>query len=159
METPSTRVRARAATSADFRVLVEFNLSMARESEGLELDRARLERGVEAALADPGRGFYLVAELDGAPSGCLLVTAEWSDWRNGWAWWIQSVYVMPAARRQGVYSALHQRVLELAAERGDVVALRLYVERNNLPAQATYRRQGMQESHYLMFEATRPPGR
>jgi GNAT superfamily N-acetyltransferase len=159
MESPSSRVRARAATSADFRVLVEFNLSMARESEGLELDRARLERGVEAALADPGRGFYLVAEFDGAPSGCLLVTAEWSDWRNGWAWWIQSVYVMPAARRHGVYSALHRRVLELARERGDVVALRLYVERNNLPAQATYRRLGMQESHYLMFEASEPPGR
>ncbi len=159
METSSSRVRARAATSADFRVLVEFNLSMARESEGLELDRARLERGVEAALADPGRGFYLVAEFDGAPSGCLLVTAEWSDWRNGWAWWIQSVYVMSAARRHGVYSALHGRVLELARERGDVVSLRLYVERNNLSAQATYRRLGMQESHYLMFEASEPPGR
>lgn len=159
MERTSRKVLARAATSADFRVLVEFNLSMARETEGLELDRARLERGVEAALADSGRGFYLVAELDGAPSGCLLVTAEWSDWRNGWAWWIQSVYVMPAARRHGVYRALHARVLELARERGDVVALRLYVERNNLPAQATYRQLGMHESHYRMFEAAEPPGR
>lgn len=159
MDASSKGLRARPAVSADFRVIVEFNLSMARESEGLELDRARLERGVEAVLSDPSKGFYLMADVDGAPSGCLLVTGEWSDWRNGWAWWIQSVYVMPAARRRGVYSALHGRVLELAAERGDVVSLRLYVDRNNLPAQATYRRLGMEESHYLMFEASRPPGR
>lgn len=152
-------VRARPAVSADFRVIVEFNLSMARESEGLELDRAKLERGVEAALSDPAKGVYLVADVDGAPSGCLLVTSEWSDWRNGWAWWIQSVYVMPAARRRGVYRALHERVLELARERGDVVSLRLYVDRNNLPAQSTYRKLGMEASHYLMFEAVEAPRR
>lgn len=149
----------RRATSADAPTLVRFNREMARESEGLELDPAKLERGVRAALGDPARGFYLMAELDGAPAGCLMVTREWSDWRDGWAWWIQSVYVAHEARRRGVYRALHGKVLELARAAGDVVALRLYVERENLRAQATYRSLGMGESHYLMFEALQAPGR
>lgn len=152
-EAETAAVLVRRAEPRDAPILVEFNAAMARETEELELDRARLALGVGAALGDAGRGFYLLAELGAAALGCLMVTREWSDWRNGWIWWIQSVYVAPHGRRRGVYSALHRRVLELARREGDVVGLRLYVERKNLPAQATYRRLGMQPSHYELFEA------
>jgi GNAT superfamily N-acetyltransferase len=153
MTTNPGQVRVREARAGDAALLIDFNAAMALETEGLTLEREILARGVRAALGDAARGFYCVAELDGRPAGCLMITREWSDWRNGWAWWIQSVYVAPHARRRGVYAALHEHVLALARRAGDVVALRLYVERSNLPAQATYVRQGMAASHYLMFEA------
>jgi GNAT superfamily N-acetyltransferase len=141
----------RAATPADFELLVTFNAAMALETEGKRLDPERLRAGVQAALADPLRGRYLVAEHDGRAAGALLLTREWSDWRNGWFWWIQSVYVAPQARRAGVYRALHAEALRHAAEAG-AVGVRLYVDRGNSGAQRTYERLGMQPSHYVFYE-------
>jgi ribosomal protein S18 acetylase RimI-like enzyme len=121
-------------------------------TEGRSLDREVLGRGVERALGDPSRGSYYVAELGDRVAGCLLVTREWSDWRDGWFWWIQSVYVHPDFRGRGVYSSLHEEVRAAARGAGDVVGLRLYVERHNERAQRTYRRLGMRDAGYLVFE-------
>jgi GNAT superfamily N-acetyltransferase len=144
----------RAALAEDAAVLAEFNAAMARETEDRELDLRLLGSGVERALSDPTRGRYWVAEVEGRIVGCLLVTVEWSDWRDGWFWWIQSVYVAPAWRGIGVYGALHEHVRNLARAAGDVVGIRLYVDRENSRAQRTYRRYGMLETGYLLFEET-----
>lgn len=141
----------RPAAPSDAALLADFNLAMARETEGLELDPRVLARGVSAALADPAKGEYRICELDGVPCAALLITREWSDWRCGWAWWIQSVYVAPAGRRRGAYRALHQSVLA-DARRCGAKAVRLYVDRTNTGAQRTYERVGMARSHYDLFE-------
>ena len=141
----------RPATLADIPVLCGWNAAMARETEKLELDAARLEHGVRCVFEQPQRGFYLVAERDGVAVGGLLVTFEWSDWRNGDYWWIQSVYVMPQARRSGVFRALHAEV-ERRARDACAARLRLYVETENARAQATYEGLGMRRCHYAMYE-------
>ncbi|NUO74115.1 MAG: GNAT family N-acetyltransferase [Frateuria sp.] len=141
----------RAATRADVPHLADWNAAMAHETEGKALDRAVLARGVEGVFDDPRRGFYLVAERAGAAVGCLLVTYEWSDWRCGDFWWIQSVYVAPPARRAGVFRALYAAVRERARDAG-AVGLRLYVETENHRAQRTYADLGMMPCHYLMYE-------
>lgn len=140
----------RPATRTDVPFLVAGNAAMARETEGKALDRDVLKRGVDAVFADPRRGFYLVAEHAGEAVGCLLVTFEWSDWRNGDWWWIQSVYVSPAQRRHGVFRALYAET-ERRARAAGTVGLRLYVERDNARAQATYRALGMEEEPYRML--------
>ena len=142
----------RAATPADVSDLVAWNAAMAWETEHKRLDPATLERGVRGVFEQPRRGFYLVAERDGTAVGCLLVTYEWSDWRGGDFWWIQSVYVVPAARRGGAFRALYADVAQRAAAAG-AVGLRLYVETENQRAQATYEGLGMQRCHYFMYEA------
>lgn len=150
-------VRVRAATAADAEAIAAFNLAMARETEDKSLDEAALLRGVRRALGDAERGSYRVAELEGEVAGCLLVTREWSDWRDAWFWWIQSVYVAASARRRGVYRALHEDVLAGARAAGDVCGVRLYVETENRAAQATYESLGMRRAHYHMYElALRP---
>jgi len=141
----------RPATVADIPALCAWNAAMARETEGLELDPAVLERGVRGVFEQPRRGLYLVAECDGATVGGLLVTYEWSDWRNGDYWWIQSVYVLPEARRAGVFRALYAEVARRARE-ARAASLRLYVEAENLRAQHTYVGLGMHPSHYAMYE-------
>lgn len=141
----------RAARSSDLVNLVAWNGAMAQETEHKTLDPDTLERGVSAVLRQPQRGFYLVAEREGAAVGGLLVTYEWSDWRDGDFWWIQSVYVTPEARRGGVFRALHAAVRERAVEAG-AVGLRLYVETENRRAQDTYADLGMQRCHYWMYE-------
>lgn len=141
----------RAATPADAPELLAWNAAMAWETEHKRLDPARLERGIAAVFERPQRGFYLVAERAGDAVGSLLVTYEWSDWRCGDFWWIQSVYVVPAARRGGVFRALYAEVERRAAAAG-AVGLRLYVETENQAAQATYAGLGMQRCHYLMYE-------
>ncbi len=144
-------VTIREATVADCDRIVLFNQAMARETEGRMLDRAVLADGVEAMLGDPARGRYYVAEDGGDIIGQLAVTTEWSDWRNGAIWWIQSVYVAKSHRRRGVYRRLHRHVREAARDSG-AVGLRLYVERDNAGAQAVYRSLGMRPSHYVMYE-------
>jgi GNAT superfamily N-acetyltransferase len=141
----------RAATSVDIANIAQWNRAMAWETEQKALDPAVLERGVTAVFDEPRRGFYLVAELDGVPSGCLLVTYEWSDWRAGDFWWIQSVYVVEAARRAGVFRRLYDDVRERAQVVG-AVGLRLYVETENERAQRTYAGLGMERCHYFMYE-------
>jgi GNAT superfamily N-acetyltransferase len=140
----------RAAEVADIAFLVECNAAMALETEHKTLDRDVLTRGTQAVFDDPRRGFYLIAELDGDPAGCLLITFEWSDWRNGDWWWFQSVYVTRAARRTGVFRALYAEV-ERRARAAGAVGLRLYVERDNERAQQTYASLGMEEEPYKML--------
>lgn len=147
-----SEVRVRMATAEDVELLVDGNARMAMETEGLELDRERLRAGVLAVFADAGRGFYLVGEVDGKRAGQMMITYEWSDWRNGVFWWIQSVYMAPEWRGRGVFGAIYRRVEEMARERGDVCGLRLYVEAHNERAQTTYRRCGMGETVYRMYE-------
>jgi ribosomal protein S18 acetylase RimI-like enzyme len=145
-------MKIRAASRNDIDTLVAFNAAMALETEGKRLDRARLVPGVSGVFDDPRRGFYRMAEIAGETVGGLLVTFEWSDWRNADFWWIQSVYVRPEARGRGVFSALY-RAVEVEARAAGACGLRLYVERENARAQASYRRLGMDGTHYLMFEA------
>jgi GNAT superfamily N-acetyltransferase len=143
-------ILTRGAKAEDVPFLVECNAAMAWETEHKTLDRDVLTRGTRAVFDDPRRGFYLVAELDGEPAGCLLVTYEWSDWRNGDWWWFQSVYVTSAARRGGVFRALYAEV-ERRARAAGAVGLRLYVERDNERAQRTYASLGMEEEPYRML--------
>ncbi|MEZ5363248.1 MAG: GNAT family N-acetyltransferase [Bryobacterales bacterium] len=133
-------------------VLAAFNAAMALETEHLELDGERLRAGVAAVVADPAKGFYLVAEEEGTVVGQLLITYEWSDWRNGVFWWVQSVYVRPESRGRGVYSTLYEDAVRRAREAGDVCGLRLYVERENRRAQRTYQKLGMRPTVYEMYE-------
>ncbi|TPG09699.1 GNAT family N-acetyltransferase [Rhodanobacter glycinis] len=142
----------RAARLTDLPELVAWNAAMAWETEHRQLDRDTLQRGVAGVFEQPRRGFYLVAERDGVAVGSLLVTYEWSDWRDGDFWWIQSVYMSPDARRGGVFRALYAAVAQRAAAAG-AVGVRLYVETENQRAQATYEGLGMQRCHYAMYEA------
>lgn len=153
---PLEQLLIRPATQADLDALVTFNAAMALETEGRRLDPDRLRQGTRAVLESPARGFYVVAELPTGPQkrviGQLLVTHEWSDWRNAMFWWIQSVYVDPAWRRRGVYRRLHEFVLRMARSRPDVCGVRLYVEADNHGAQAAYRQVGLSRSSYQVFE-------
>jgi GNAT superfamily N-acetyltransferase len=146
--------RVRAATPADRDFLVDCARAMARETESKELDLATVRAGVAALLDDAARGRVFVAEAGGEPAATLMLTCEWSEWRNAFYWWIQSVYVVPAQRRRGLYRMLHRHVRDLAAQTDGVRGLRLYVERDNTNAQATYRRMGMEETAYLIYEET-----
>lgn len=142
----------RIATAADAESLVAFNQAMAMETEGKSLPTDVLSRGVAAVFEDAGKGFYVVAEDDGTIAGGLMVTFEWSDWRNGWFWWIQSVYVLPGYRGKGIYALLYDHVKRLAAEARNVCGFRLYVEHDNERAMRVYERVGMAASHYVMYE-------
>lgn len=141
----------RAARRDDAALIAGFNLAMARETERRELDPQLVAQGVAAVLADDSHGFYVLAEVGAAAAGALLVTYEWSDWRNARMWWIQSVYVVPAARRLGVYRALHAHVLAQARTHG-ACGLRLYVEQHNRAARQVYRSMGMRDSRYRIYE-------
>jgi ribosomal protein S18 acetylase RimI-like enzyme len=147
-----TEIIIRPAAPSDVDILAAFNVAMAQETESLALDLATVRRGVAAVLADPAKGSYRVATRDGVVVGQLMITLEWSDWRCGWWWWIQSVYVAPEARRSGVYRALHRSVIEDAERAGDVRGVRLYVEQDNVRAQRTYASLGMQRGRYLVYE-------
>ena len=142
----------RDGVPADAPVIAAFNAAMARETEALELDPVRLLAGVRAVFDDPAKGFYLVAEQDGEVIGQLMITYEWSDWRNAVFWWVQSVYVAPAARGRGVYRMLYGELLRRAQERGGVCGIRLYVEHNNEAAKRTYAKLGMSATIYEMWE-------
>ena len=141
----------RKATMEDVEAIARFQVAMADESEGTVLDYDRVLRGVTEGMRDPAKGIYLVAENEGERMGSLLITREWSDWRCGWYWWIQSVYVRPEFRRQGVYRAMYAEVKALAREEG-APCVRLYVDRTNERGVMTYEALGMRESHYLMYE-------
>src|SRR5262245_16298666 len=141
----------RAATIADLEVLVEGNRAMARETEALELDDGILRSGVRAILEGRQPGMYRVLEEDGRVLAQLMVTFEWSDWRNRVVWWIQSVYVWPAARRRGGFRELYRALVEEARATG-AGGVRLYVDERNARAQDTYRALGMDGGHYRVFE-------
>ena len=145
-------IRVRLACGDDAEIIADHSAAMAREIEDIELDYNRLLAGTRAVFEDAGKGFFVVAERESRVVGQLMITFEWSDWRNGLFWWIQSVYVEPASRGQGVYSALHQWVIEQAAAARDVCGVRLYVDKSNHNAQRTYRRLGMTPAVYDMYE-------
>ncbi len=149
---PSSPITVRKAASAEAETIAQFNMAMAKETEGLALDPEKIRPGVQGLFSQPQFGFYVVAEGEGGIAGALMITYEWSDWRNGVFWWIQSVYVRPEARGRGVYRALYEGVRELAKAEGNCCGFRLYVEKENAAAQAVYRKLGMDESHYRMYE-------
>jgi ribosomal protein S18 acetylase RimI-like enzyme len=142
----------RRAEKGDAPMLVGFNQAMALETEGKRLDERVLSSGVEAVFDDRKKGFYVVADEAGEIIGGLMVTFEWSDWRDKWFWWIQSVYILPEHRGRGIYRRLYDFVREAARAREDVAGFRLYVERENVGAQKVYEKLGMEQSHYLMYE-------
>jgi ribosomal protein S18 acetylase RimI-like enzyme len=149
------RLLIRLAGQEDLDTLVRFNHAMALETEGRDLEWERLRQGTRAVLESAGKGFYLVAELtEEKPTviGQLLITYEWSDWRNATFWWIQSVYVSPAWRRQGVYRCMYESLLGDVRARHDVCGIRLYVEENNHVAQSVYRQLGLSACDYRVFE-------
>jgi GNAT superfamily N-acetyltransferase len=145
-------ITIRRATLDDSAHIVCFNTALAAETERKTLDARTIAIGVRQALADPSRSLYFMAEVDGAVVGQTMVTFEWSDWRNAFFWWIQSVYVDSRFRRRGVFRALHEHVRREARSRPDVCGLRLYVHHDNHRAMRTYERLGMPQSDYLMCE-------
>lgn len=140
------------ARPTDIPHIVEFNAALARETEHKELPIDILTKGVTRLLKKPEFGQYFVAEVDGQVAGCMMITYEWSDWRDGLIYWLQSVYVRPQFRRAGVFRALLSRVEEKASSSPDVCGIRLYVERENAPAQATYQKHGLGSTPYLVME-------
>ena len=147
-------ILVRPALSADAPQLAQWAKAMAWETERITLPDQDIFPGVRRAIEQSGLAQYFIAELAGRPAGCLMLTYEWSDWRNGLWWWIQSVYVEPEFRRKGVYRALYAHVQRLAEENADVQGIRLYVEKDNRNAQKTYLALGMHDSHYRVFEQT-----
>ena len=150
-------ISIREATRLDLERLVDFNAAMALETEGRDLDKDRLRAGTQSVLEFPSRGVYVVGEVRGPnPNneivGQLLITYEWSDWRNANFWWLQSVYVHPEWRSQGVFRCLYEYVLEQARSRSDVCGMRLYVEQDNANAQAVYTKLGLSPTSYRIFE-------
>jgi ribosomal protein S18 acetylase RimI-like enzyme len=142
----------RPAHLGDADIIREFNRLLAKETEHKDLDPAILGAGVAAMLGDPNKGRYFVADADGRILGQLGITLEWSDWRNGNFWWIQSVYVAHDARRHGVFRRLYEHVLAAAAVEPNVIGVRLYVEHDNAIAQETYRKLGMTLTSYHLME-------
>lgn len=142
----------RLAEAKDAPALIQFNQAMALETEGKTLAAEVLGPGVEAVFADDSKGFYVVAEDQGKIVGGLMVTFEWSDWRNKWFWWIQSVYILPEARGRSLYTRMYDLVKDMARERGDVCGFRLYVEKDNAHAMRVYEKVGMESSYYVMYE-------
>lgn len=145
-------IEIRVAAPADRDVIAEFNCRLATETEGKSLVPQTVQAGVAALLADPRKGRYFVACVDGRVVGQLMHTFEWSDWRNGDIWWLQSVYVAPEFRRRGVFQRLFEHLLQHAEADPGVVGVRLYVEDGNQRAQEAYRRMGLREAGYHVME-------
>jgi GNAT superfamily N-acetyltransferase len=146
------KTKIREATAADTEIIAEFNARLAEETEDLILERECLSAGVAALFADPARGTYFLAEVDGEIAGQIMITHEWSDWRNGDLWWIQSVYVAEKFRQAGVFKALFNHVRSLADSRKDVSGIRLYMDSDNERARQVYKRLGFKETNYEVLE-------
>ena len=148
----------RAARPDDCLFITEGNIHMAIETEGRAPDRALVMAGVAGALSDAAKGLFYVAEHNGYPVGQVLVQREWSDWRNGWFWWLASVHVLPTYRGLGVFRHLYEHIRTLAHADASVCGLRLYVEDHNTRAHAVYARLGMKDGQYRVYEEDfRPP--
>lgn len=147
-------IQVRTTTLADAQTISDFNQLMALETENKRLPDSVISRGVTRLMERPEYGFYLIAEKDTQTAGTCMVTTEWSDWRDGLFWWVQSVYVKPDFRKQGVYTAMYRHIQKLAATEPDVYGFRLYVEKDNTVAQKTYEALGMKATDYLLYEST-----
>ena len=145
-------MKVRQATINDHKAIVDFQLAMANETEGIELNRPTVEKGVEAVINDANKGKYYIAEAEGRVVSSFLTTYEWSDWRNGTILWIQSVYVKPEFRRKGVYRNMYAHIKSQVLENDNLNGIRLYADKSNLPAQKTYKTLGMNPDHYVTFE-------
>lgn len=145
-------IEIRAAKADDSDLIIDFQLKMAYETEKIRLDRNVLQQGVKAVFGHSNNGRYFIAELDGEACASLMITYEWSDWRNRNIWWIQSVYVKPEARRKGVYAAMYAHIKNLVQADPTIGGIRLYVDKNNTPAQQTYSKMDMNGDHYQVFE-------
>ena len=142
----------RQAIESDSGSIVEFQLSMAWETEELKLNEPTVIKGVAAVFEDPAKGIYYVAEVEGKVVGSLLTTFEWSDWRNGTVLWIQSVYVRPEYRKRSIFSKLYKHIQEKVTANSNLRGIRLYADKTNIPAHGVYEHLGMTAEHYQMFE-------
>ncbi len=145
-------ISIRRAKFRDIDVIVEFQTKLAAETENILLDRLIVSTGIEALFDDPSKGIYYVAESGEKIIGCFLITYEWSDWRNGIIWWLQSVYVAASERRKGVFRKMHAHIIETISNDPGITGLRLYVDKSNSRAQNVYRSLGMNGDHYTVFE-------
>lgn len=145
-------IQIRTAREEDLANIVDFQLAMALETENLQLDKPTVEKGVAAAFHDPAKGQYFVTEIDGEVAASLMITFEWSDWRNGMVYWIQSVFVKEKFRRLGIYRKMYAHIQELVNNDENVRGIRLYVDKTNVRAQKTYENTGMNGEHYQLFE-------
>ncbi len=145
-------MQVRKATINDHQAIVEFQLAMANETEGIELNETIVRKGVETVINDSSKGEYYVAEIEGQIVSSLLTTFEWSDWRNGTILWIQSVYVKPEFRRKGVYRNMYSHIKKLVLDSGNLNGIRLYADKSNHAAHMTYQKLGMNKDHYITFE-------
>lgn len=148
----SNELLVRIGEDKDAGALATSNVAMAWETERKELSPPVVAQGVKSLLDNPRYGFYVIAEINGEVVGSLMVTYEWSDWRDASFWWIQSVYVKPEFRKQGVYRRLYEYVKQKASRETNICGLRLYVERDNIAAQKIYERIGMSRIPYVMYE-------
>ena len=148
----SYELSIRNALPQDADTIVKFEVAMALETEGKQLDEGVLKSGILAVIESPDKGFYIIATVGNLTVGVLMITYEWSDWRNGLFWWIQSVYVEEKWRRKGVYRKMHEHVHNLAKLAETVCGIRLYVDQSNFIAKNTYHALGMMENNYDMYE-------
>ncbi len=145
-------VQIRMATEENREIISDFQVKMARETEALVLEKKTLNEGVMHVLRDSEKGKYFVAEDEGKVVASLLITFEWSDWRNKWVLWIQSVYVLPEYRKQGVFKNMYAHIKKWATDDNEMAGIRLYVDKANKNAIKVYRKFGMNGEHYRLFE-------
>lgn len=145
-------IQIRKAIETDLATIVDFQLAMALETENLQLDKVIVEKGVATAFNDSAKGQYFVTEIDGEIASSIMITPEWSDWRNGFVYWIQSVYVKENFRRLGIYRKMYAHIQDLVKNDDNVRGIRLYVDKSNIRAQKTYKNTGMNGDHYQLFE-------
>lgn len=145
-------ISVRKSVESDIDTIADFQLRLAKETENLSLDLTTLKKGIRAMFDDPRLGRYFIAEVDGQLVGCHSITYEWSDWRNGVVWWIQSVYVIETQRKNGIFKAMFNNLQKLMSQESQVVGLRLYVDKTNIRAQHVYSSLGMNGEHYSVYE-------
>jgi ribosomal protein S18 acetylase RimI-like enzyme len=145
-------IKVRDAQLSDHKTILDFQMAMALETEELTLDQDTLSKGIMAVLKDSSKARYYIADSGGKAAGMLMITTEWSDWRNRWVWWIQSVYTSPEFRKMGVYKILYQHIKSIVHNSEDIGGIRLYVDKRNVKAQMVYQGLGMNGEHYATFE-------
>jgi GNAT superfamily N-acetyltransferase len=145
-------IQIRKAIQEDANTIVDFQVKMAKETENLELERNIVEKGVEAVFNDSGKGLYFVAEENNIVVASLMITYEWSDWRNGLVYWIQSVYVVDNYRKKGVFRLMYEHIKTKVSQDESLRGIRLYVDKTNTKAINVYNRIGMNGEHYQLFE-------
>ena len=145
-------ITIRKATIADIPFLVAFQQKLAQETENVTLDNVILHKGMQAMFDDPSKGFYNVVEDNGVVIGCHMITYEWSDWRNGLVWWLQSVYVIESYRKQGIFKLVYENIVRIIQNDPSLIGLRLYVDKTNARAMKVYESMGMNGEHYTVYE-------